>query len=310
MIKMNKVTNSPYKSGDVVTYKGKEYTLDSILVRVNDIKELDKQILVTVVDGKMQTYSINFWKSEIDDPNMFFDGSQYKLAEISTNDIVEFIGFPYMYGDKLQFNSIGGYRLSDKPMEFSSAVDTDKLLQNIVEMIKTIQDAGLRSSCSIALNNIGTSFLRTPAAHSHHHNYIGGLIHHTYEVMKFADSISSSIQCNRDVIITASLFHDLMKVKEYTLLGDYLPFGNKIGHVTGSAYYFMSIADSANVSSEIKDEVVHCILAHHGRKEWGSPVEPNSVEAVIVHQADMLSSRINPFMLSNSEGKLKDYYLK
>lgn len=310
MIKMNNKTNSPFKSGDVVSYKGKEYTLDSILVRINDIKELDKQILVTVVDGKMQTYMINFWKSEIDDPNMFFDGSQYKLAEISVSDIVEFIGFPYMYGDKLQFNPIGGYKLSDKQMEFSSAVDTDKLLQGIKELLNTIQDNGLRSSCAMALNNLRVSFTRTPAAHSHHHNYIGGLLHHTYEVMKFASNIALSVQCNRDIVITASFFHDLMKVKEYTLLGDYLPFGNKIGHVSGSAFYFLSVSESTNVSSELKDEVVHCILAHHGRKEWGSPVEPNSVEAVIVHEADMLSSRINPFMISNSNSALKDYYNK
>ena len=170
-----------------------------------------------------------------------------------------------------------------------------------------IGNVNLRNTCINELNEIYNELKVKPAANKHHHNYVGGLIQHTAEVMQVADSITRNFICNKDVVIAAAFFHDLMKVKEYTDSGDYLPYSLKIGHIVGSADLFKDIAIKNDVKEEIIDEVYHCILAHHGRKEWGSPVEPQTVEAAIVHESDMISSRLNPIYIQNVN-EVKDYY--
>ena len=82
-----------------------------------------------------------------------------------------------------------------------------------------------------------------------------------------------------------------------------------IGHVTGSAMTFRNYASAFNVSRSYFDSITHAILAHHGRKEWGSPVEPVTPEAVCVHEADMVSSRINPMFVQSKPELQKDYYI-
>ena len=204
-----------------------------------------------------------------------------------------------------------GYILTNEPFELNNnIVDVNKITSTISDILLKIENINLRNTCINELNAIYSDLKIKPAANKHHHNYIGGLIQHTAEVMQVAYSIARNFECNKDIIITATFYHDLMKTDEYTNEGDYLPYSSKIGHVVGSAYLFKQIALENNVSKEIIDEVVHCILAHHGRKEWGSPVEPQTVEAAIVHEADMISSRINPIYLQNNQSEMKDYYNK
>jgi 3'-5' exoribonuclease len=106
---------------------------------------------------------------------------------------------------------------------------------------------------------------------------------------------------NRDVLITAALWHDYCKIYEYTEpLGngvwDYSTdnYRNRIGHIAGSvlAFYQRAEAGCNNIKQPVLDAIAHCILAHHGPvREWGSPVAPQTLEALILHQADMLSAK-------------------
>lgn len=127
-----------------------------------------------------------------------------------------------------------------------------------------------------------------------------------------------------DILIAAALFHDLLKIEEYDketwtceiyeynktvpkarflLASDQGPnevpvwihtqsgYLQTIGHICGSAAQFQVAAVNFGVNRKTIDAVTHCILAHHGRKEWGSPVEPQTLEALVLHQADMLSAK-------------------
>lgn len=143
-----------------------------------------------------------------------------------------------------------------------------------------------------------------PASVGKHHFWPGGLLRHTLEVVQFSlcmckasctllDAGKSPVDDH--VVALAAVFHDYAKIYCYEERGGgwvMTDYSNKIQHVYGSAEYFSTLASDCQVPERVKREVVHAILAQHGRNEWGSPVTPYSKEAWIVHLADMASVNI------------------
>lgn len=314
MLINNSNTLSPYKEGDVFLYQGKTYNITIKIFKINSISNMEKQIVLDLVDNTGSHYSANFWKSDYGrNPNIYLDNGEYKLVEIHEGDSVEMCGFEYMYGQYKQFNPVGGYKLYEEKIEYTAPINSVKLIEDIKSMISSIGDNKLQKTCYDALNRYFSDFVMTPAATKHHHNYAGGLLHHTYEVMKIAYNISNIFEVKTDHLIVGSFFHDIMKIKEYDIHGKWNKYGDMIGHVSGSAMVFKEIAENNECNEDDINAIVHIILSHHGKKEWGSPVEPNTVEAVIVHEADMISSYINPFYINGEfivPAPKKDYYIK
>ena len=118
-------------------------------------------------------------------------------------------------------------------------------------------------------------FYISPGGSEHHHNYRHGLVIHVNEVMQ--NVLSMTNDNPSDELITAVLWHDLMKTRDYGLESDgqvtKLPYRKLINHVAGSAMEFHKLC-SAFLPKEQLEHIEHLLLSHHGRKEWGSPVEP------------------------------------
>ena len=310
MLVNNVNTGSPFKDGDLYVYQGKQYNIETRKFKVKSITENDKSIRVDLIENTGAILPANFWKNSTNQ-NMYRDGDNFKLVEIHDGDIVDFVGFEYNYNGFRQFNPIGGYRLSqDNVWSFSAPIDVDKSVAVITLLLSSINDESLKKTCGAALKSFMPEFIKKPAANKHHHNYIGGLLQHTAEVMTFAYNVAYCIQCDTDVVITAAFFHDIMKIKEYTDEGEYLPYASIIGHIVGSADCFKMFAQQNGVDNDKIEAVMHCILSHHGRKEWGSPVEPKSIEAICVHNADMISSGVNPIFTQRDTVSNRDYYNK
>lgn len=188
--------------------------------------------------------------------------------------------------------------------------------QKLENHIARIADPALRKTCETILHY--EKFFTWPASLGFHHAYEGGLLAHTVEVCDTASGMLDAVACEgvgdyslrKDILIASALWHDVMKVEEYILteMGkgiiikrseDYhvkeiwirSSYQTTIGHIVGSAAQFQTTAVNFGVNRETIDAVTHCVLAHHGRKEWGSPVEPQTLEALLLHQADMLSAK-------------------
>ena len=305
---INSSTNKIWEVDDTYKANNEINIITKITCKINKIVDKEKQILLDLIKQDGTHIICNYWKNS-SDPNIYKNYDHYELVEIAEGDCVDFYGYEYTYAGTKQFNAIGGYQLTNEPFELNGSVNVEQVTNTISTLLYSIDDLKLRNACIAALNNLYEELRVKPAANKHHHNYIGGLIQHTAEVMQVADKISRCFKCNRDIIITAAFFHDLMKIREYTNDGEYLPYGSKIGHVVGSAELFNTYVVSGDVDINVVEEIEHCILAHHGRKEWGSPVEPQTVEAAIVHESDMISSRLNPIYLQ-SQNETKDYYNK
>jgi 3'-5' exoribonuclease len=135
-------------------------------------------------------------------------------------------------------------------------------------------------------------------AAGHHHSYSGGLAVHTLEVVRYAGHMVEIMEtADYDVVVTGAIFHDYMKIHEYEFKDGIVvktPYRKLVRHVAGSHAEFVRMTahlTKHDLSEDKKMKIEHVILAHHGRFEYGSPIEPQLVEAYIVHFADALSAR-------------------
>lgn len=147
------------------------------------------------------------------------------------------------------------------------------------------------------------------AAKSVHHNFIGGLLEHTLGVAKLCDYLASAYPVlNRDLLITAAIFHDIGKTNELSRFpeNDYTDDGNLLGHIyIGTEMVSRRIEDIEGFPPVLAGELKHCILAHHGELEYGSPKKPALVEALALSMADNLDAKMESmrelFKASESE---------
>ncbi len=142
-------------------------------------------------------------------------------------------------------------------------------------------------------------FRRAPAAKSVHHAYAGGLLEHTVAVMKLAHRLADQYpQVDRDLLVAGAFLHDLGKVRE--LSGDrnaeYTDEGKLVGHLVMAAQWIHDKARRVGMPRELEHHVVHLVLAHHGKLEYGSPKVPMTLEALLTHYLDEIDSRINSWL--------------
>lgn len=141
-------------------------------------------------------------------------------------------------------------------------------------------------------------FRRWPAAMRHHGAVVGGLLEHTVNVTTIAELIAHLYPCNHDMVLVGALLHDVGKLEELedTIGSGYTPSGRMLGHIILGMQYVQKQAEGvAEVDTEMRNDLLHIILAHH-TKEFGSPVNPATIEALIVHQADMAESRLTGYL--------------
>lgn len=144
-----------------------------------------------------------------------------------------------------------------------------------------------------------TGFADAPAARNMHHAYIGGLLEHTLSMAKQANFLANHYPfVNRDLLLAGTLLHDMGKVIEYDISKSFSfsEDGRLVGHITRAVVMVeKAAAELGNFPEDDLRHLVHLIASHHGTQEWGSPVVPKTLEAILLHQIDLLDSRVQGF---------------
>lgn len=142
-------------------------------------------------------------------------------------------------------------------------------------------------------------FKTASAAKAMHHGFIGGLLEHSLSVAKLCEYLAGAYPIlNRDLLITAAILHDIGKLKEISGFptNDYTDEGNLLGHIVmGSEMIGKRAAAIDGFPAKLENELKHCILAHHGKLEFGSPKKPALIEALALSYADDLDAKIETF---------------
>jgi 3'-5' exoribonuclease len=192
----------------------------------------------------------------------------------------------------------GEYRLKDFVMvsDNNSDVQITKLNNAINEVenvkIKSILEAFF---CD---DQFTKEFYIAPAAIVHHHNYMGGLLDHTVEILEICKTMCKIFpDLNKDLLYCGVLLHDIGKIKTYTYGTGPIGFseeGDLLDHIYISCEMVKQRMINLEISEQLSNQILHMILSHHGEisNGWGSPVDPKTPEAVTLHYADNMDAKV------------------
>lgn len=143
------------------------------------------------------------------------------------------------------------------------------------------------------------AFKQSSAAKTVHHGFVGGLLQHTLAVTRLCDYYCTQYPVlKRDLLLAAAICHDIGKTKELSLFpeNDYTDDGQFLGHIViGSEMVGEKIRAIPGFPKVLANELKHCILAHHGELEFGSPKKPAIIEAVALTFADNTDAKMQTF---------------
>ncbi len=169
-------------------------------------------------------------------------------------------------------------------------------LMNFVDAVKNPYLNQLLKSFFVEDRDFIRSFAQHSAAKTVHHGFVGGLLEHTVSVTKFANFMADLYpSINRDLLVTASLLHDIGKTEELTLFptNEYTDDGQMLGHIMiGAEMIHDKASKIENFPRLLETELKHCILAHHGEYEYGSPKKPALIEAMALNLADNADAKL------------------
>lgn len=181
----------------------------------------------------------------------------------------------------------------------TSAKDPEEMFQELLQLAGKVKNDKLRaliSSFFVDDKEFIREFKKHSAAKSVHHGFIGGLLQHTLSVMKLCEFYCSQYPIlNKDLLLTAALFHDVGKIYELSDFpaNDYTDDGQLLGHIIiGVELLGNRIREIPGFPPKLASELKHCILAHHGEYEFGSPKKPAIIEALALNLADNTDAKI------------------
>lgn len=249
-----------------------------------------------IIQDKTGTLDAKIW-----DPNN---------AGISDFDAMDYIE---VYGDITSFN--GALQVNVKRVrrceegEYDeqeympvSSRNLDEMYAELLALIDSIENTYLKTLLQkffVEDQAFAQRFRKASAAKTVHHGFIGGLLEHTLGVAKLCDFYCKQYPVlNRDLLLTAAICHDMGKTKEISPFpaNDYTNEGQFLGHIVmGSEMLGAKIREIPNFPSILAMELQHCILAHHGEYEFGSPKKPAIIEAVALCYADNTDAKMETF---------------
>jgi 3'-5' exoribonuclease len=156
------------------------------------------------------------------------------------------------------------------------------------------------------------AFVRAPAAKSIHHAFAGGLCEHTLSVLQLGWRMCDHYpQLDRDLVTAGCLLHDIGKAREISPEPgfEYTDEGKLVGHLILTCQLIREkAARIPDFPRELEWRITHLVAAHHGRREYGSPKEPATLEAMVVHALDELDTRVSSFgqLFAQAEGPWTD----
>ncbi len=242
--------------------------------------------------------------------------------EIEQYDVMDFVHIDARvtsYQDALQLNVSRIYKGQEGeyyPEDYFPVTEKniDEMYNELMLKVSSIRDDNLKALAEhyfIQDKEFISRFKLHSAAKSVHHSFVGGLLEHTLSVIRMCDFMASSYPViNRDLLITAALFHDIGKLEELSAFpaNDYTNEGQLLGHIfIGANILSAYISKQPRFPKSLAKELLHCILAHHGELEYGSPKKPATIEAMALHFADNADAKLQTMteLLKNTDPKLE-----
>lgn len=222
-----------------------------------------------------------------------FDALDYVAI---TGDITSFQGNLQLSIKRARKVNEGEY----EPKDYLPTTDKDvnEMYAELMQYIQSVNNPHLSKLLHTFFDDedFAKKFKFHSAAKSVHHGFVGGLLEHTLSVTRNCDYFAKNYPfLNRDLLLASAMFHDVGKLKELSTFpaNDYTDAGQLLGHIMIGAEWVGEVIRTIDGFPEVlANELKHCILAHHGELEYGSPKKPALVEALALSFADNLDAKM------------------
>ncbi len=261
--------------------------------KINAVTKNGKNYGNLVISDKTGTIDAKVWE-----PN------SAAIGEYETGDYIDIVGDVSVYNGAKQV-SVKKLRRADetevslKDYGPHSRYSVDELYKALMAYTDKVEDPWLQKLIAKFFKDDSgfiERFKTASAAKSIHHGFAGGLLEHTFGVVRLCHFYSRVYPyLNADLLITAALFHDAGKITELSPFpqNDYTDEGQLLGHIAiGAEMIHDAAKEIEGFPPELESKLKHCILSHHGELEFGSPKKPATAEALALSLADLTDARI------------------
>jgi len=271
-------------------------------------QRVDTYYKLVAVDKRAKKDGSAFLSLELMDktgkiPAKIWDNAETSFKMIKLGDIYRINGYVNEYMNKKEIKVDSIRPVSSKDTDFKqedfvekASFDTESLFNQMIETIKR----NLTNKYLLELTDgftaaFGEKFKTHYGAQKIHHAYIGGLLQHTYSMVKLAIVIAQHYNLDKELLLVGTLFHDVGKIFEFNIspAPETTMEGGLIGHLIIGNTIFQELKNKIDrFPQELSVKIQHLIISHHGEKEFGSPEVPRTPEAFALHILDFLDSKL------------------
>lgn len=278
--------------------------------RVAKTKKGDDYIRITIADksGSIQGTIFNI------------ESKGYNADEWNQKGFVKACFKVGSYNDKPQANfdwieGVNQDEVEDISLILQAApLEQEFMMNELMTLINNIEDVDYKYIVKSIYGKkmLMDAFKKIPAGKSMHHDYIYGLLYHTYRMANAAVALSGVYtSANKDLLVAGTVLHDVGKVMEFEinsngLVENYTKYGNLLGHLYMGANFVGSLRPDETCTKDFNEKKLllqHMLLSHHGIPEYGAVKIPSFFEAYLLHAIDLIDSRAD--MFENTSKTLK-----
>lgn len=282
-----------------------------VISAIEKITKSGRKYITGEVRDKSGSFRYNFW--DVENKNIVLP---------KANSYFRFFGIMEKYQNNFQINLkkvaiVEESQINELDFKKSSDINLDELWKDLEKIIDSIKDDFLKYiAIELFVNNhiLAKRFKMSPAAESVHGAWIGGLLEHSISVSKLADLVVDYYnkiyfegKIDRDIVILGALVHDIGKIWEYDYSSPAIKttkYGELLGHIYLSTNKINELAkkykeENKDTNLEIDEKLLklmHVILSHHGKLEFGAPVVPKIPEAIIIYHLDNIDAKLMNFL--------------
>lgn len=235
-----------------------------------------------------------------------FDEVERLKTEFDIGDFVKVQGRGNLYNGRLQFivekirrvnpDQDRGQGFREEDCIPCAARPIDEMWAELQGVVLAVRDPYIRELLLRVTRQHEAQLRIWPAAVTVHHAYRGGFLEHVLKIADVGRALAGRYQANADLVVAGALLHDIGKLQEldYDRATTYSREGNLVGHITLGVIMVREVMNGiTGFPDDLRTHVEHLIVSHHGSRDFGSPVEPMTVEAFILSMADDLDAKIN-----------------
>lgn len=234
-----------------------------------------------------------------------WDASEVDKETFFPMGLVKVRGVVQTYRERLQMKIIqmrpvkeeDGVKVAD--FVRSAPIRAVDLIHTIQATIATISDAEIRSIVTYCVDKVEEKLMHYPAAKTHHHAYFAGLAYHMVRMLELGEFLCGQRPfLNPDMLRAGIILHDIAKPEEMVaqlgIVSEYSTAGKLLGHISMASNWITEAAIRLDIDLDSPKVMglQHLVLSHHNLGEWGSPVQPQTAEAVALHHIDALDAKL------------------